>query len=160
MTRDYLEKNWALSSYEEDTNEQLDYYINERECNVGDKAYLYSHEDEELSEMEIVHIIRRSDDMELYDELDDEVLIDGEDKYDADTGAEFITNDDCFLVWFKFIEGNYMRVATEIMWETDGYDVILPTEIEIPKDIENDFISDYLSDVTGFLHNGYVLEYV
>ena len=54
-----------------------------------------------------------------------------------------------------------MKVAIDIKWITDGYDdVILPTEIEIPEDIEDDFeaISDYLSDMTGFLHSGYVLE--
>ena len=55
-----------------------------------------------------------------------------------------------------------MKVATCIKWETDGYDdIILPTEIEIPTHIEDDdydAIDDYLSDVTGFLHNGYVLE--
>ena len=52
MTREEL-KNWELSEYNEDTDEQLDYYINERQCDIGDKAYLYSHEDYELTEMEI-----------------------------------------------------------------------------------------------------------
>lgn len=56
--------------------------------------------------------------------------------------------------------------ATNIQWDFIGegnndMDVLgLPTEIEIPKEIENDEdkISDYLSDVTGFCHCGYVLE--
>ena len=30
MTREYLEENWEVSSYNEDTEDQLDYYINER----------------------------------------------------------------------------------------------------------------------------------
>lgn len=103
MTREEL-KNWELSEYNEETEDQLDYYINERKCDVGDKAYLYSHEDNELTEMEIIKIIARSNDTKLYDELivDDEVLINGEDEYKADTSAEFITDNDCYLVWFKY----------------------------------------------------------
>ena len=96
-------KNWMLSSYNEDTDDQLDYYMNGLKCAVGDKAYLYSHEDDELTEMEIVHIIFRSDDMEFYDSLDEDVLCDKEEEYEADTSAEFIIDDDCFLVWFKYI---------------------------------------------------------
>lgn len=104
MTREDL-KNWALSEYNEDTEEQLDYYINEYKCDIGNKAYLYSHEDDELTEMEIVHIVSRMDDMELYDELleNEDVLLDGEDEYNADTSAEFITDNDCYLVWFKYV---------------------------------------------------------
>ena len=96
-------RNWAMSSYNEDTDEHLDYYINEQDCNVGSKAYLYSHEDAELSEMEIVHIIIRSDNTDEYDELDDESLLDGEAEYDADTSAEFITDDDCYIVWMRYV---------------------------------------------------------
>ena len=103
MTREEL-KNWALSEYNEDTEDQLDYYIDERKCDVGDKAYLFSHEDDELTEMEIIHIIARLDDEEYYDELlETDVLLDGEDKYNADTSAEFITDNDCYLVWFKYV---------------------------------------------------------
>ena len=97
-------KNWALSEYNEGTDEQLDYFINERECCVGDKAYLYSHEDGIIREMEIVHIICRNADTSLYDDLikNKDILVDGEAKYCADTSAEFITNDNCYLVWFKY----------------------------------------------------------
>lgn len=105
MTREEL-KNWEVSEYNEDGEDQLDYYINERQCDVGDKAYIYSHEDNELTEMKIIHIISRMDNEELYDNLlnDDYVLLDGEDKYDADTSAEFITDNNCYLVWFKYAE--------------------------------------------------------
>ena len=51
--------------------------------------------------------------------------------------------------------------ATNIMWDIDfDNNGVLPTEIEIPKEIEKDedAISDYLSNVTGFCHEGYVLE--
>lgn len=102
MTREEL-KNWTVSEYNENTEEQLDYYINERQCEVGDKAYLYSHDEKELTEMEIIHIIARSADMKLYDELDENILLAGEDEYNADTSAEFITDNDCYLVWFKYI---------------------------------------------------------
>lgn len=71
--------------------------------------------------------------------------------------------------------------ATEIIWDVEMDDVInqleemsiddlikiignerlnaimsLPNEIEIPEDVEDDDeISDYLSDVTGFCHKGF-----
>ena len=97
-------KNWTVSEYNEGTKDQLDYYINENKCNVGDKAYLYSHADKELTEMEIVHVISRTENMKRYDELikNDDVLIDGEEEYKADTSAEFITDNDCYLIWFKY----------------------------------------------------------
>lgn len=103
MTREELEKNWFLSEYNEDTEDQLDYYIKESKCDVGDVAYLYSHEDKTLTKMEIIHIIARSDDMELYDNLDEDILCDKEEEYNADTSAEFITDGDCYLIWFKYI---------------------------------------------------------
>ena len=101
-----LNKNWSLSSYnEDDIYDQLDYYFNESECKVGDKAYLYTPYETELTELEIVHIICRSDDTELYDKLleNDDVLIDGECEYNADTSAEFITDNNCYLVWFEYV---------------------------------------------------------
>lgn len=59
--------------------------------------------------------------------------------------------------------------ATCIEWDTDGDRELrkqLPSEIELPDEIaidedgEIDYqgIDDYLSDETGFCHNGYVLE--
>lgn len=103
MTTNEL-KNWTVSEYNEETKNQLDYYINENKCGVGDKAYLYSHAEEKLTKMEIIHIISRMENMKRYDELlkNDDVLIDGEEKYKADTSAEFITDNDCYLVWFKY----------------------------------------------------------
>ena len=50
--------------------------------------------------------------------------------------------------------------AINILWDTDGEKVNLPNEIEIPDwvDKENDDgVSDYLSDETGFCHFGYEL---
>lgn len=50
------------------------------------------------------------------------------------------------------------------MWDTDDEDIEdldLPDEIGIPEDIDQEdeeAISDYISDVTGFCHNGFALD--
>lgn len=49
--------------------------------------------------------------------------------------------------------------AKHIIWDTDeNDDCSLPDEIEIPEEIEEDEVSDYLSDLTGYCHKGYFLE--
>ena len=48
--------------------------------------------------------------------------------------------------------------AINILWDTDGEEVNLPNEIEIPDWVDkedDDEISDYLSDTTGFCHFGF-----
>lgn len=47
--------------------------------------------------------------------------------------------------------------ARNILWDIDeGEEVILPNEIEIPDDItDEEDISDYITDETGFCHNGF-----
>lgn len=94
---------WLLSEYNENTNEQLDYYLNPDKCNVGDAAYLYSHEDQETTELEILKIVSRSEDPHMYDKLleHEDILLDGEALYEADTSAEFISDNNSYLVWFK-----------------------------------------------------------
>ena len=50
--------------------------------------------------------------------------------------------------------------AINILWDTDGEEVNLPNEIEIPNWVDKedeDEISDYLSDTTGFCHFGFEL---
>lgn len=51
--------------------------------------------------------------------------------------------------------------AINILWDTDSNQEVLkqlPKEIEIPEDItDEDEISDYISDVTGFCHKGFEL---
>ena len=45
--------------------------------------------------------------------------------------------------------------AVNINWDTDGENVALPEEIELPVGMTDyEEISDYLSDVTGFCHFG------
>ncbi len=49
--------------------------------------------------------------------------------------------------------------ATHIKWDTDGEIIQLPTEIELPDGMtDEDEISDYISDVTGFCHVGFCIE--
>lgn len=52
--------------------------------------------------------------------------------------------------------------VTDIVYDTDGEDVDLPSkmEIEVPDTIEDpvdidEFISDKISDETGFCHKGF-----
>lgn len=105
MTRKELELDWEVSSYNEDTDCQLDYYMDSRKNNIGDTAYLYDHSTGNLVEMEIINIIPRSENPKYYDELveNNDCLIDGEVEFEADTSAEFIVDWDCYLVWFKYI---------------------------------------------------------
>ena len=50
--------------------------------------------------------------------------------------------------------------AINIKWDIDyDDDVSLPTEIEIPQNItDEEEISDYLSEVTGYCHQGFELK--
>lgn len=50
-----------------------------------------------------------------------------------------------------------MRIATNIEWEVDDEDILetLPQEIEIPDEVEDEDIEDYLTNETGYLVNGY-----
>lgn len=48
--------------------------------------------------------------------------------------------------------------AVNIQWDIDGADIVLPTELDVPSEItDEEEISDYLSDQTGFCHKGFEL---
>ena len=50
--------------------------------------------------------------------------------------------------------------AINIIWDVDFVEELedLPTEIEIPEGmVDEEEISDYVTDVTGFCHNGFEL---
>lgn len=50
--------------------------------------------------------------------------------------------------------------AINIEWDVDENTELLedlPTEIEIPNGMDDDKISDYLSDISGFCHKGFDL---
>lgn len=55
------------------------------------------------------------------------------------------------------------KKAFNIKWDTDGDKELLkslPSEIEIPDDLEDEEeISDYISDVTGYCHFGFELNF-
>lgn len=54
-----------------------------------------------------------------------------------------------------------MNIACNIKWETDGQDVNLPEEVELPDEIDVDAIGeveDYLSDEYGYLVNSFNIE--
>ena len=47
-------------------------------------------------------------------------------------------------------------IAYKIDWDTDGEDISLPNEIEIPERLTDlDELSDYITSVTGFCHKGF-----
>ena len=56
---------------------------------------------------------------------------------------------------------NAVVKAYDIQWDVDDPEDLegLPTEITIPEEIadDEDAISDYISDVTGFCHTGFQL---
>lgn len=53
--------------------------------------------------------------------------------------------------------------AVNIEWDIDDFEgdldelQMLPNEIDIPKDLTDDDISDYISEVTGFCYKGFEL---
>jgi hypothetical protein len=57
-------------------------------------------------------------------------------------------------------------IVTEIQYDTDGEVVTLPTQLEIhiPSDIEeddiDDFVSDEVSNITGYCHFGFDMKII
>lgn len=54
-----------------------------------------------------------------------------------------------------------MYKAINIKWETDGCEVDLPNEVDIPErfvnenEVDVEAVSDWLSDMSGWLHDGF-----
>ena len=42
-------------------------------------------------------------------------------------------------------------LVSRIIWETDGEEIDLPTEVEVADGLDDDQITDYLSDTYGWL---------
>ena len=42
-------------------------------------------------------------------------------------------------------------LVSRIIWETDGEEIDLPTEVEVEDGLDDDAIADYLSDTYGWL---------
>ena len=49
---------------------------------------------------------------------------------------------------------------TNIEWDVDEAESLnfLPTEIDVPDGLDEDEISDYITDFSGFCHKGFVIE--
>lgn len=94
----------AVSSYNEGTEYQQDFYIHEYSQD-GDGAWVYSHETKEFKPLIIHAIISRNEDPVFYDELINkaDILRRGESIYSADESAEFITDKNSYLVWFRYM---------------------------------------------------------
>jgi hypothetical protein len=59
-------------------------------------------------------------------------------------------------IYTMFMNPYERLMVTDIQWDSD--DENLPDEIQLPIGIvEDEKISDYISDVTGFCHNGFVI---
>lgn len=106
MKKEFVQllQNMIESAYNEDSEDEIIYYINKKACESGDIAYMYCKNSDILYKMKIIHVIC-SYKNDLYNELikDEDVLIKGEEKYKADTSAEFITDTKNYLVWFREI---------------------------------------------------------
>lgn len=49
-----------------------------------------------------------------------------------------------------------IRKAINIQWDfDDGEEVSLPSEIDIPGEVDEYDVSDYLTELTGFCHKGF-----
>lgn len=62
--------------------------------------------------------------------------------------------------WGMVLRRHYKK-AVSIEWDVDSEEDLepLPTEVNIPPELTDiDEISDYLSDLTGFCHKGFVLQ--
>jgi len=106
MKKEFVQllQNMIESAYNEDSEDEIIYYIDKKAYESGDIAYMYYKNSDTLYKMKIIHVIC-SYKNDLYNELikDEDVLIKGEEKYKADTSAEFITDTKNYLVWFREI---------------------------------------------------------
>lgn len=57
---------------------------------------------------------------------------------------------------------NKVTRVYDVIWETDGEEIDLPTEVELPRDFgdDDDAITDFLSDEYGWLVISYERESV
>ena len=86
--------------YEISEYEDIIYYAKDN-AKVGDFAYAYDIADDRYYELKIIEKISRSCDTNKYEELVEGVEFDN---HEGDFCCELITDNDCYLLWFKFIE--------------------------------------------------------
>lgn len=99
------EKEWEDDSFICSEYSDVEYYVNHCGCGVGGHPLGYELDKDtgEVCILQTVMMISRSGYPELYDILDDYVLIRGEELFKAGCSAEFITDKDSYLVWFRRI---------------------------------------------------------
>lgn len=73
-------------------------------------------------------------------------------------GCALLEETDTFTVLERPKEKAYR--ATNIQWDVDEKEDLeeLPDSMDIPQGMDEDEIDDYLSDQTGFCHDGFELE--
>lgn len=98
-------------------------------------------------------------DFGVSDEKADELAVAAYKKYCEGNG---LTEYECIEVAVDDWKKSVRRVAYDIKWDTDDEDMTqdeiddLPKEIEIPEDIiDEEEISDYVSNYSGFCHGGF-----
>lgn len=125
------------SWYNENTKEEQCFIISSEHHKHGDVALLkYSYSDNIIS-LKILHIITRSEDIDHYDNIFQEDILHMEEVFKSDYFAEFITEDDCYMVWFKEIKDIplYYENPTMVRFldpnDTDYYDVVSRDEMRM-----------------------------
>lgn len=95
----------------------------------------------------------------IFDDLADKYGVDPDDWQAIYKKA--IEQKDSSLEYLKVIMGDekvtLFNIIHDIEWDTDGDNVDLPEYMVIPEDIDEDEISDYISEQTGFCHKGFKL---
>lgn len=123
---------------------------------------ILTHEEISQANTEFVTEFMRNkliEDFGVSDEKADELAIVAYEKYCEGNG---LTEYECIEAVVDDWKKSVRRVAYNIKWDTDGEDMTqdeindLPKEIEIPEDIiDEEEISDYVSDYSGFCHKGF-----
>ena len=113
----------------------------------------------------------KDDLLSIVDRLDiyykDYIFDDLAEKYGVDTDdwqaiyKKATEKNDSSLEYLKVIMGNekvtLFNIVHDIEWDTDGEDIVLPQYMVIPDEIDEDDISDYISEKIGFCHKGFKL---
>ena len=86
---------WVRSDYTDRI-----FYV-DSDCEPQSVAFLYDKEGDEVVTLIVQRAIFQSEDFDAYDSLPEDVLLKGEEELGSDASAEFITDEDCFLVWFR-----------------------------------------------------------
>lgn len=142
----------------------FDYHYDDGEIALIDLqcANLGNIESERFSKDNLSSIIDRLD---IY--CKDYIFDDLAEKYNVDPDdwqaiyKKAAEKNDSSLEYLEVIMGNekvtLFNIVHDIEWDTDGEDIDLPQYMVIPDEIDEDDISDYISEKIGFCHKGFKL---